>query len=125
MVSNLFVCQVLFKNFPKIRNVALNPKYIHSHSRLTQRSQFKAPLSAAETDNIAENLRRIVGNENVSLSDSIKRQHGQDEGAEHGIPPDVVVFAEGTELVSEVMNVKLKFAILLRLQIFIDPFTSS
>ena len=47
----------------------------------------------------------------MSLSDSVKIQHGQDEGAEHGIPPDIVVFAEGTKHVSEVMNVKMKLTV--------------
>ena len=104
----------MFRKLPKIRKFAPNFKYLHAASGLAQRSKFKVPLSATETDNAAENLRRIVGNENVSLSDSVKVQHGQDEGAEHGIPPDIVVFAEGTKHVSEVMNIKIKYTVLIR-----------
>ena len=108
-MCSYLINSVLFRKLPKIHNFAPNLKYFHAASGLAQRSQFKVPLSATETDNVAEALRRIVGNENVSLSDSVKVQHGQDEGAEHGIPPDIVVFAEGTKHVSEVMIIKIRF----------------
>ena len=76
--------------------------FLHSSKSLTQVNQYKTPLSATETDNIAENLRKILGSDNVAVSESVKTQHGQDEGAEKGIPPDIVAFAESTEHVSEV-----------------------
>ena len=43
-----------------------------------------------------------MGVDNVAVSESVKSQHGQDEGPEKGMPPDVVAFVESTEHVSEV-----------------------
>ena len=77
-------------------------KFLHSSKSLTQVTQYKTPLSATETDKIAEKLRKILGVDNVAVSESVKSQHGQDEGPEKGMPPDVVAFAESTEHVSEV-----------------------
>ena len=89
-LQNLRSCRVQISNF------------LHSSKSLTQVTQYKTPLSATETDNIAENLRKILGADNVAVSESVKTQHGQDEGPEKGMPPDVVAFAESTEHVSEV-----------------------
>ena len=79
-------------------------KHIHRSGCLTQQIQFKTPLSATEASNYAEQLRQIAGDKNVSISESVLTQHGQDEGPHKGIAPDLVAFAESTEHVSEVSS---------------------
>jgi len=89
-----------------------NPKkLIHSTSFHPQLPQLKTLLSASETDVVGESLRRILGNENVQLSESVKIQHGQDEGPDKGIPPDIVAFAESTEHVAEICKYCYKSSI--------------
>lgn len=58
-------------------------------------------LSALEADHLAERLRKVVGEGNVSLAQAVRSQHGQDEGPDKGELPDIVVFAENTGHVSE------------------------
>ena len=77
-------------------------KCIHSTTSDFQLPQFRTPLSAADTDDISESLKKILGEGNVAVSESVKSQHGQDEGPDKSIPPDIVAFAESTEQVSEV-----------------------
>jgi len=77
-------------------------KYIHSATSDFQLPQLRTPLSASDTDDISENLKKILGDKNVAISESVKLQHGQDEGPDKGLPPDIVAFAESTEHVSEI-----------------------
>ena len=93
---------VSLRCFPNLRRFGAVIKGIHSTPTSSQLPQYKTPLSATETDDIAEHLRRILGTENVALSDAVKSQHGQDEGPDKGIPPDIVAFAESVQHVSEV-----------------------
>ena len=101
---------MIFRRISSLRNLRnltssmLDGKCIHSSPRFVQQLQYRTPLSARETDGIAENLRNILGNENVILSESAKLQHGQDEGPDKGLPPDIVAYAESTDHVSEVKN---------------------
>ena len=78
-------------------------KYIHSATSDFQLPQLRTPLSASDTDDISESLKKILGDKNVAISESVKLQHGQDEGPDKGLPPDIVAFAESTEQVSEVI----------------------
>ena len=78
-------------------------KYIHSATSDFQQPQLRTPLSASDTDDISESLKKILGDNNVAVSESVKTQHGQDEGPDKGVPPDIVAFAESTEHVSEVI----------------------
>ena len=55
-----------------------------------------------DSESIAQTLRKHVGEHNVSFAEAIRSQHGQDEGPDKGEMPDVVVFAESTQHVSEV-----------------------
>ena len=98
-----------FRRFVSLRNLqnlrsstVQTSNFLHSSKTFAQQTQYKTPLSATETDNIAESLRKILGTDNVAVSEAVKTQHGQDEGPEKGIPPDIVAFAESTEHVSEV-----------------------
>ena len=92
------------RNFQKVipRYRGQKTKFIHSTTSDFQLPQFRTPLSAADTDDISESLKKILGDGNVVVSESVKSQHGQDEGPDKGIPPDIVAFAESTEHVSEV-----------------------
>jgi hypothetical protein len=63
--------------------------------------QFKT-LSKDDSETIAQQLRPLVGEQSVSLAKAVRSQHGQDEGPDMGMTPDVVVFPESTEHVSEV-----------------------
>ena len=70
-------------------------------ARLSYRSQIPT-LTRRDSELIAEKCRLHLGAQNVSLSETVRKQHGQDEGPEIGVPPDVVVFAESTEHVQEI-----------------------
>ena len=92
------------RNFQRLtkNHKGQHTKYIHSATSDFQLPQLRTPLSAADTDDISECLKKILGDKNVAVSDSVKLQHGQDEGPDKGVPPDIVAFAESTEHVSEV-----------------------
>ena len=59
-------------------------------------------LSKDDIEGIAQKLRPLVGEKSVSLTEAVRSQYGQDEGPDKGLMPDIVVFAESTEHVSEV-----------------------
>ena len=59
-------------------------------------------LTASAVDSLSEKIKAVAGPENVSLAEAVKSQHSQDEGPEHGELPDVVVYAQSTEQVSEI-----------------------
>ena len=59
-------------------------------------------LTRKDSEKIAAKCRQHLGVQNVSLSEAVRKQHGQDEGPEIGVPPDIVVFPESTEHVQEV-----------------------
>ena len=69
-------------------------------------SQLKK-LNRNDSEVIAQKLRCMIGDKNVSLAEAVRSQHGQDEGPDKGEMPDVVVFAESTEHVSEVSILKI------------------
>jgi len=51
---------------------------------------------------LSEKIKRIAGADNVSLAEAVRTQHGQDEGPEQGVLPDLVVYANSTQHVSEI-----------------------
>ena len=62
-------------------------------------------LNESESVKLATALSQIVGgDENVSLAEAVRVQHGQDEGPELGQKPDVVVFPENVAQVSEILQ---------------------
>ena len=67
-----------------------------------RRYQQLKRLNKNDSETIAQKLKPLVGDKNVSLAEIVRSQHGQDEGPDRGEIPDVVVFAESTEHVSEV-----------------------
>lgn len=70
----------------------------HGSQKLT--SLKKLDLDASV---ILENrLKSLVGQDNVSVAEAVRSQHGQDEGPEIGHAPDLVVYPSSTELVQEV-----------------------
>lgn len=60
----------------------------------------RQPVDAA----FVEKLRAIVGDNRLSTGDSVREQHGQDLTHHVGMPPDVVVFANSTQEVSEIVK---------------------
>ena len=66
-------------------------------------------LNKYDSETIAQKLKPLVGDKNVSLAEIVRSQHGQDEGPDRGEIPDVVVFAESTEHVSEVNTLVLTY----------------
>ncbi|MBT4888468.1 MAG: FAD-binding protein, partial [Rhodospirillales bacterium] len=48
-------------------------------------------------------LRQLTG-DRLSLSESVREQHGQDESYHASAPPDVVVYGESTEEISEIVK---------------------
>ncbi|BFZ12555.1 hypothetical protein BsWGS_15595 [Bradybaena similaris] len=64
---------------------------------------YAVPVKQASvTHTFVGSLRNIVGDQNVSTSDAVREQHGHDESHHDSSPPDVVVFAESVDHVSEV-----------------------
>lgn len=78
-------------------------RQIHRPSVLSSQPAFKK-LNKNDSETVAQTLRPLVGEQNVSLAEAVRSQHGQDEGPDNGDMPDVVVFAESTEHVSEVLQ---------------------
>ena len=72
-----------------------------------RRYQQLKRLNKNDSETIAQKLKPLVGDKNVSLAEIVRSQHGQDEGPDRGKIPDVVVFAESTEHVSEVNTLVL------------------
>jgi len=76
--------------------------------RTIQTSQDNAGLPYLKQDvkdELVRDLENILGPENVSQSQSVRIQHGQDEGPHKGLPPDLVVWPASTQEVSEVCKV--------------------
>lgn len=59
-------------------------------------------LTESDSETLAQRLKTISGDHNVSLAEAVRSQHGQDEGPDKGLLPDVVVFPQSTEEVSEI-----------------------
>ncbi len=62
-----------------------------------------ASINSAVGSGFLEALRAIVG-DRISVSDTVREQHGRDEGHHEPCPPDAVVFAESTEDVSAIVT---------------------
>eukprot|EP00088_Acartia_fossae_P036635 TRINITY_DN3782_c0_g1_i1.p1 TRINITY_DN3782_c0_g1~~TRINITY_DN3782_c0_g1_i1.p1 ORF type:complete len:501 (+),score=78.72 TRINITY_DN3782_c0_g1_i1:55-1557(+) len=56
-------------------------------------------------DSLRRDLEAVIGETQVSSSDSVRDQHGQDEGPHRGAPPDLVVFPSSTLQVSEICKI--------------------
>lgn len=54
--------------------------------------------------NILEDLKCILDEKQISVSEAVREQHGQDEGPFPGSTPDVVVFPNNTEEVSKILK---------------------
>lgn len=62
----------------------------------------KVATSPRVTTSFVDEVKKIVGNKNVSTADAVREQHGHDESY-HGVePPDIVAFAESVDHVSQV-----------------------
>ncbi len=59
-------------------------------------------LSPSDSEQLFKRVVAVVGEKNASLAEAVRSQHGQDEGPDLGKNPDVVVFPNSTEEVSEV-----------------------
>ncbi|CAF4787590.1 unnamed protein product [Rotaria sp. Silwood1] len=75
---------------------ALDPLNILNPGKCTQRY--------ASSQALATDLKSIVGNDNVGTSTAIREQHSHDESYHAGHQPDVVVFAQSTEHVSNIVK---------------------
>ncbi|NQV44690.1 MAG: FAD-binding protein [Rhodospirillales bacterium] len=62
-----------------------------------------ASVNSSVTSDFTRALRAIAG-DRVSVSDSVREQHGHDESHHETYPPDVVVFAQSTEEISEIVK---------------------
>lgn len=69
---------------------------------LTRSSHQFKKLSAVDSEKIRDRIATIVGDSNVSVANIVRSQHGQDEGPDQGMIPDVVAFPGETAEVSEV-----------------------
>lgn len=79
-------------------------RQLHRPTTLSALTQLKR-LNKDDSETIAQKIRPHVGEQNVSLAEAVRSQHGQDEGPDKGAMPDVVVFAESTEHVSEICKI--------------------
>ncbi|XP_070574224.1 probable D-lactate dehydrogenase, mitochondrial isoform X2 [Ptychodera flava] len=60
----------------------------------------ETPLSVG--GDIIESFRSLIGKENVSTALAVREHHGKDESWHKGTPPDVVVWPQNTEQVSQI-----------------------
>ncbi|CAG0918485.1 unnamed protein product [Notodromas monacha] len=60
-------------------------------------------------ENLVESLTSILGEKRVSLTEPVREQHGRDEGPYEPMPPQMVVFPETTDEVSEVAKACYSF----------------
>ncbi|XP_005108354.1 probable D-lactate dehydrogenase, mitochondrial [Aplysia californica] len=67
-----------------------------------QRNYGAPSRQAKVTNDFVSSLKSIVGDKNVSTADAVREQHGHDESHHEIGLPDVVVFAESVQHVSEV-----------------------
>ncbi|XP_041375603.1 probable D-lactate dehydrogenase, mitochondrial isoform X1 [Gigantopelta aegis] len=79
--------------FGILRALQTQTIYRHAHTQTRE---------AQVTDSLVQALRSIAGPRNVSTTEAIREQHGHDESYHACCPPDVVVFAESTEQVSQI-----------------------
>ena len=59
-------------------------------------------LTASDSEALSARLAGVVGDKNTSLAAAVRSQHGQDEGPDKGLQPDLVVFPGCTGEVVEV-----------------------
>lgn len=59
-------------------------------------------LTDSDSETLKAKMASIVGEKNVSLAEAVRSQHGQDEGPDKGMNPDVVVSPGETLEVSEI-----------------------
>ncbi|XP_074533019.1 putative D-lactate dehydrogenase, mitochondrial isoform X1 [Halichoeres trimaculatus] len=67
--------------------------------------ESKPAARSAAPDSVISALRAICGEEGVSLSEAVRKQHGKDESIHGCQPPDVVVFPRCVEEVSALAKV--------------------
>ncbi|CAF4709845.1 unnamed protein product, partial [Rotaria sp. Silwood1] len=71
---------------------------------LNEEEQAQFIKRYASSQALATDLKSIVGNDNVGTSTAIREQHSHDESYHAGHQPDVVVFAQSTEHVSNIVK---------------------
>ena len=74
------------------------------HVGASTRAQNFKKLSESESETVRNRIASIVGEKNVSLANTVRSQHGQDEGPDPGLIPDIVAFPGETGEVSEVTD---------------------
>ncbi|XP_056244069.1 probable D-lactate dehydrogenase, mitochondrial [Seriola aureovittata] len=76
------------------------PGFLQCYSTNTESSARSAVL-----DSVLSTFRSICGEDNVSLGEAVREQHGKDESVHRCCPPDVVVFPRCVEEVSALAKV--------------------
>lgn len=79
-------------------------RQLHKSAPCTQFQSFKK-LNESDSESLRSKFATLLGEKNVSLAQAVRSQFGQDEGPEKGHDPDVVVFAENTEQVAEIVKI--------------------
>lgn len=101
---NRLSCSPVFKSLVSRTRAGTTCRALHVTT-----NQPGTPALNLINDDLKEQLRKelelVVGAQNVSCSDSVRQQHGQDEGPHRGHPPDVVVWPEDTQQVSEICKI--------------------
>ena len=57
------------------------------------------------TDSVHNQLESVLSRKNISVSQSVRDQHGRDESYHTQLPPDLVVFPEDVPQVSDVARI--------------------
>ncbi|XP_076448799.1 putative D-lactate dehydrogenase, mitochondrial [Babylonia areolata] len=73
-----------------------------SNNNVLSRCRSTQTVAERVTDGFVEDLRIMVGKSNVTTAEAVRDQHGHDESYHRSCLPDVVVFAQSVDHVSEV-----------------------
>ena len=61
-------------------------------------------ISTSSMASYLEELKELLGN-NLSLSESVREQHGHDESFHVSVPPEAVAYAQSNQEISEIVKI--------------------
>ena len=77
---------------------------MHTHQNINMRQNTACSISTTSMDPYLEELRELLG-ERLSLSESVRDQHGHDESFHASVPPEAVVYPQNNQEISEIVKI--------------------
>ena len=72
---------------------------MHTNQNIDNRQKTSYSISTSSMDPYLEELRVLLG-KRLSLSDSVRDQHGHDESFHATVPPEAVVYPQNNQEIS-------------------------